>query len=372
MKYTDINRLRKTAEAGPNALDVIKNYRRDGDKDPAFAPIARKALDTMSSGEKMWLGIGAVGGGIGGYLLSKLLHRKASLGTRLLYTLGGAAAGGATPYLIFKNMASDKVKGATLGEEMRLAEAYQNASPETRATIDAVVKKLKADKKQAVLDIFDDITSAATNSDGMARKLMRGGTAIAGSVATDKVVGRRLFSNPGQYTLDELSRTISHLNEEIRASRMTVADAQNILRRDFGYQAQVFDFGPANGGTRIVDPKTEIFSARNIPGRPEPITHVEARSTTSPADPSTVSARTRASLRHPWRTLRGNPVASRFARGIVDLGGGLAASYLSDKAWDFINDKVEDRAGMNRELTDEDILRIREEYDAAKASGVGK
>lgn len=370
MKYTDVKRLQKTADAGPNALDVIKNYREGGGKRPVFDSMAQKALDTMSSGEKMWMGIGAVGGGVGGYLLSKLLHRKASLGTRLLYTLGGAAAGGATPYLIFKNMASDKVKGATLGEEMRLAEAYQNASPETRATIDAVVKKLKADKKQAVLDIFNDITSAAKNSDGMARTLVRGGTAIAGGVAADKMVGRRLFSNPGQYTLDELSRTISRMNEDIRASRMTVADAQNILRRDFGYQAQAFDFGPANGGTRIVDPKTEILSSRNIPGRPDPIMSVEQRSV--PADPRAVSARTRASLRHPVRTLRGNPVASRFARGAVDIGGGLAASYVGDKVWAYINDKLEDRAGMHYAVTPEDRLRIRKEYDAAKASGVGK
>lgn len=89
------------------------------------------ALTRLSPGEIGWGVAGAAGGGALGYLLSRLVHRKASARTKLLYTmLGALAGGGGSQYLLAHMKGSDGFNG-TKKEEMRLSGLSASPSANT-------------------------------------------------------------------------------------------------------------------------------------------------------------------------------------------------------------------------------------------------
>ena len=74
------------------------------------------ALSNIAPGELGWGAVGAGGGAMLGYTLARLLHRKPSAKTKLLYALLGAAAGGIGSHYALKNMSSTSGDGSKLDE----------------------------------------------------------------------------------------------------------------------------------------------------------------------------------------------------------------------------------------------------------------
>lgn len=87
----------------------------------------KDAVANIAPGEWGWGAVGASGGAMLGYTLSRLLHRKPNMKTKLLYALLGAAAGGAGSHYLLKNMPSSSGKGSKL-EEIR--DSATNGIPE--------------------------------------------------------------------------------------------------------------------------------------------------------------------------------------------------------------------------------------------------
>lgn len=109
MNNTYKNTLRKVASAENDLKNEIKKYNESG------------AGYSVSGAEWVARGAGAIGGGLLGYLLSGLVHRKPEKTLRLLYTLGGAVGGG---------LAAD----ALIGDKTRKRWRYEaNKSDEARA-----------------------------------------------------------------------------------------------------------------------------------------------------------------------------------------------------------------------------------------------
>lgn len=78
------------------------------------------ALSHVSPGELGWGAVGAGGGAMMGYALSRLLHRKPSKRVKLLYSLLGAAAGGAGSQYLLANMPGSEGFNGSKRDEMRL------------------------------------------------------------------------------------------------------------------------------------------------------------------------------------------------------------------------------------------------------------
>ena len=50
----------------------------------------------------------------------------------------------------------------------------------------------------------------------------------------------------------------------------------------------------------------------------------------------------------------------------------MLAGYAGDKAWDWFNSKIEDKAGMNYNVTADDVKKVVDQLAASRAAGVGK
>lgn len=133
MKYLEVQHLRKQAKEEGKTLKSL--YRE--------SPLGQEDLSRISGGEYAWAGAGALLGGGGGYLLSKLLHKDPSTATKILYTLGGATVGALTPNAIMvSRMSGDKGAG-TVRDNMRLEAGWANLSEKTKDDIRTFQKTLK-------------------------------------------------------------------------------------------------------------------------------------------------------------------------------------------------------------------------------------
>lgn len=74
------------------------------------------ALSQLAPGELGWGAVGAGGGAMLGYTLARLLHRKPGAKTKLLYSLLGAAAGGAGSHYALKALPASSGAGSKLDE----------------------------------------------------------------------------------------------------------------------------------------------------------------------------------------------------------------------------------------------------------------
>lgn len=133
MNYLEVQHMIKQAKEEGKTLKSL--YRE--------SPLGQEDLKRISGGEYAWAGAGALLGGGGGYLLSKLLHKDPSTATKILYTLGGATAGAFTPNAIMSSrMSSDKGAG-TVRDNMRLEAGWANLSEQTKDDIRTFQKTLK-------------------------------------------------------------------------------------------------------------------------------------------------------------------------------------------------------------------------------------
>ena len=114
MNYIEVQKMRKEA-AGSAVDDYLMNHETLG----------KPYMEQMSPQEMLYHGVGAIGGGALGYMLSRMVHRKPSGLKRALYTLGGAAAGGLAPYYLLR--ASKDENGMTAADHTRLQNAWSHA-----------------------------------------------------------------------------------------------------------------------------------------------------------------------------------------------------------------------------------------------------
>lgn len=125
------------------------------DKTASLWDDIKAGWNSMSEGEKMWYGLAGVGGGAGGYLLSRLLHRRRSTLRTLAYILGGGAAGLAGTYAYYNK--SDAGKEAK--NELR---RYQN-DPDSVKKQETVAKaKEEIAAADAKREAIADTTSKAS------------------------------------------------------------------------------------------------------------------------------------------------------------------------------------------------------------------
>lgn len=115
MNYIEVQKMRKEAAAGSSLDKFLMNHETLG----------KPYMEKMSPQEMLYHGVGAVGGGALGYMLSRMVHRKPSGLLRALYTLGGAAAGGVAPYYLLRAKKDDQ--GLTEADRMRLQDAWAHA-----------------------------------------------------------------------------------------------------------------------------------------------------------------------------------------------------------------------------------------------------
>lgn len=125
MTYTEFQILRKEAA---DAAQINAENAALTDKRLANTGYGKAYMDVPAPQELLYHGLGAVGGGTLGYLLSRALHRKPSGLLRALYTIGGAGVGGIAPYYLLR--AGKDPNGMTAAERLRLQNAWVHAPKE--------------------------------------------------------------------------------------------------------------------------------------------------------------------------------------------------------------------------------------------------
>lgn len=115
----------------------------------------QKALATRSPGEYALTAAGAVAGGLGGYYLARLIHKKPTLKQKVLYAAAGGALGAYVPNYIIDNTRSD-VKGiVSMRDQMRLNAGRERLSPRVkeemakREKIEAEYNRIKEKERPA-------------------------------------------------------------------------------------------------------------------------------------------------------------------------------------------------------------------------------
>lgn len=152
MTYIEIQALRK------EAADVSKINAENAaltDKRFANTSYGKAYLDVPAPQELLYHGLGAAGGGVLGYLLSRTLHKKPSGLLRTLYALGGAGIGGVAPYYLLR--AGKDSNGMTAVDRLRLQNAWANAPKEMQERRN-MYEGIEPSKQPSV---FDEITGAA-------------------------------------------------------------------------------------------------------------------------------------------------------------------------------------------------------------------
>lgn len=138
MNYLEVQHMRKQAKEEGKTLKSLYRESHLGQED----------LKHISGGEYAWAGAGALLGGGGGYLLSKLLHKDPSTATKILYTLGGATAGAFTPNAIMASQMSGDKGSGTVRDNMRLEAGWANLSEKTKDDIRTFQKTLKSQQER--------------------------------------------------------------------------------------------------------------------------------------------------------------------------------------------------------------------------------
>ena len=152
MTYIEIQALRK------EAADVSKINAENAaltDKRFANTGYGKAFLDVPAPQELLYHGLGAAGGGVLGYLLSRTLHKKPSGLLRTLYALGGAGVGGVAPYYLLR--AGKDSNGMTAADRLRLQNAWENAPKEMQERRN-MYEGIDPSKQPTV---FDKVTDAA-------------------------------------------------------------------------------------------------------------------------------------------------------------------------------------------------------------------
>lgn len=150
MTYIEIQALRK------EAADVDKINAENAeltDKRFANTSYGKTFLDMPAPQELLYHGLGAAGGGVLGYLLSRTLHKKPSGLLRTLYTLGGAGIGGVAPYYLLR--AGKDSNGMTAADRLRLQNAWANAPKEMQERRN-MYEGIEPSKQPTVFDKFTD------------------------------------------------------------------------------------------------------------------------------------------------------------------------------------------------------------------------
>lgn len=117
------------------AISLIKRATDNDNPRLIDSEAVQKALkNSIPMGEIVTTGLGAGLGGIGGYLLSKILHKNPDFRTKLLYILAGGGLGGVAGNIYVNRAApSGKFEGSkSLKEDMILADAFNNLSKEDK------------------------------------------------------------------------------------------------------------------------------------------------------------------------------------------------------------------------------------------------
>lgn len=150
MTYIEIQALRK------EAADVSKINAENAaltDKRFANTSYGKTFLDMPAPQELLYHGLGAAGGGVLGYLLSRTLHKKPSGLLRTLYALGGAGIGGVAPYYLLR--AGKDSNGMTAADRLRLQNAWANAPKEMQERRN-MYEGIEPSKQPTVFDKFTD------------------------------------------------------------------------------------------------------------------------------------------------------------------------------------------------------------------------
>lgn len=150
MTYIEIQALRK------EAADVGKINAENAaltDKRFANTSYGKTFLDMPAPQELLYHGLGAAGGGVLGYLLSRTLHKKPSGLLRTLYALGGAGIGGVAPYYLLR--AGKDSNGMTAADRLRLQNAWANAPKEMQERRN-MYEGIEPSKQPTVFDKFTD------------------------------------------------------------------------------------------------------------------------------------------------------------------------------------------------------------------------
>lgn len=150
MTYIEIQALRK------EAADVSKINAENAaltDKRFANTSYGKTFLDMPAPQELLYHGLGAVGGGVLGYLLSRTLHKKPSGLLRALYALGGAGVGGIAPYYLLR--AGKDSNGMTAVDRLRLQNAWAKAPKEMQERRN-MYEGIEPSKQPTVFDKFTD------------------------------------------------------------------------------------------------------------------------------------------------------------------------------------------------------------------------
>lgn len=115
----------------------------------------QKALATRSPGEYALTAAGAVAGGLGGYYLARLIHKKPTLKQKVLYAAAGGALGAYVPNYIIDNTGSNIEGVVSMRDQMRLDAGREGLSPRVkeemakREKIEAEYNRVKEKERPA-------------------------------------------------------------------------------------------------------------------------------------------------------------------------------------------------------------------------------
>lgn len=151
MTYTEFQTLRKEAA---DAAQINAENAALTDKRLANTGYGKAYMDVPAPQELLYHGLGAVGGGTLGYLLSRALHRKPSGLLRTLYTIGGAGVGGIAPYYLLRT--GKDSNGMTAAERLRLQNAWAHAPKEMQERRN-MYEGIEPSKKKGP---FEELTNA--------------------------------------------------------------------------------------------------------------------------------------------------------------------------------------------------------------------
>ncbi len=131
------------------------------------ADAATAKLTDMAPLEYLATGAGAIGGGVGGYYLSKAIHRNPSGVSKLLYSLGGSVLGGVGANALLRNLTDSE--GRTLSRAIR--------ENHFMATDEAIQKR-----NSALFARIEEYNSTKNKTNRAVEKLMGTADEVAGGV----------------------------------------------------------------------------------------------------------------------------------------------------------------------------------------------
>lgn len=263
MNYLEVQHMRKQAKEEGKTLKSLYRASQLGQED----------LKRISGGEYAWAGAGALLGGGGGYLLSKLLHKDPSTATKILYTLGGATVGALTPNAIMvSRMSGDKGAG-TVRDNMRLEAGWANLSEKTKDDIRTFQKTLKSRQEQQshvlpkdqrrgwwnpyrIKDFYNDTTDGKLES--IARVTVPAATGLVGGTLVDAGVN---YKNTRQY--NRAMRAYNDGAKIRKPTELTKTHLGKVVGGILGVAAGLWDeHGRLHSDKVMPDPSTIKFTRK--------------------------------------------------------------------------------------------------------------